>query len=100
MIQIDLFNDDERQYLNSISKGHDRERLSREDILTAVSFAREVADSTDMMILDLIDGVYAKINSLSDDEWGELRMRLPFPVNISFEDDMENIPIDEDVVES
>lgn len=99
MIQMDLFNDDERQYLNSISKGRDRENLSRKDILTAVAFAREVADSTDTMILDLIDGVYFKVNSLSDDEWEELRMLLPFPVNISFEDDMEDVLADEDIAE-
>ncbi len=60
MIQLDVFNDDEKQYLNALTKGRFREKISRQDVLKAVAFARDVADDTDTMILDLIDGVYSK----------------------------------------
>ena len=92
MIQIDLFNDDERQYLNSITKGRDRNSLTRKGILSNIAFAREVSDSTDVMVLDLIDGLYSKVNALSDDEWDELRKLIPLPVNISFEDNVDEVP--------
>lgn len=95
MIQIDLFDDDERQYLNSIVKGRDRSTLTKKGVLANIAFAREVADSTDTMVLDLIDGLYSKVNAISDEEWGELRTLLPFPVNISFEDNVDEVPTDE-----
>ena len=47
------------------------------------------------MILDLIDGVYSKVNNLSDSEWEDLRGLLPFPVVIS-SDDVMDVPADED----
>lgn len=86
MIQYDLFSDDERQYLNSIVKGHNPETIARKYVLDAVGFARDVADDSDAMILDLIDRVYSKVHSLTDEEWKRLRVFLPFPVNISFWD--------------
>lgn len=95
MIQLDVFNDDEKQYLNALTKGRFREKISRQDVLKAVAFARDVADDTDTMILDLIDGVYSKVNYLSDSEWEGLRGALPFPVMIAF-DDVMDVPADED----
>lgn len=95
MIQLDVFNDDEKQYLNALIKGRFREKISRQDVLKAVAFARDVADDTDTMILDLIDGVYSKVNNLSDSEWEDLRGLLPFPVVIS-SDDVMDVPADED----
>lgn len=95
MIQLDVFSDDEKQYLNALAKARYREKISRQDVLKAVAFARDVADDTDTMILDLIDGVYSKVNNLSDSEWEDLRGLLPFPVVIT-SDDVMNIPADED----
>lgn len=95
MIQLDVFNDDEKQYLNALTKGRFREKISRQDVLKAVAFARDVADDTDTMILDLIDGVYSKVNNLSDSEWEDLRGLLPFPVVIS-SDDVMDVSADED----
>lgn len=95
MIQLDIFNDDEKQYLNALVKGRYREKISRHDVLKAVAFARDVADDTDTMILALIDGVYSKVNNLSDAEWEDLRGLLPFPVVITSEDVMD-VPGNED----
>lgn len=95
MIKMDFFDDDERQYLNSIVKDRDREKLKRKDVLSNIAFAREVADHTDEMVTELIDGLYSKINTMSDEEWENLRMQLPFPVNINFEDNIDEVPIDE-----
>jgi len=95
MIQLDIFNNDEKQYLNALAKGRYREKITRQDVLKSVAFARDVADDTDTMILDLIDGVYSKVNNLSDSEWEDLRRLLPFPVIITSEDLMD-VPADED----
>jgi hypothetical protein len=94
MINVDLFEDGERHYINRIAEGRDREKLSRQDILSAVSFAREVADDTDMDIISLIDGVYSKVNALSDEEWDRLKLQLPFPVLITAEDNVDEVPAD------
>lgn len=96
MISIDLFEDGERQYINKIAEGRDREKLSRQDILSAVAFAREVADDTDTNILSLIDGVYSKVKALTDGEWDRLRLLLPFPVLITAEDNVDEVPTDMD----
>ena len=95
MIQLDVFNDDEKQYFNALTKGRYREKISRRDILKAVAFARDVADDTDTMILDLIDGVYSKVNNLSDSGWEGLRGLLPFSVVIT-SDDVMDVPADEE----
>lgn len=94
MINVDLFEDGERQYINKIAEGRDREKLSRQDILSAAAFAREVADDTDTNIISLIDGVYSKVNALSDEEWKRLRIKLPFPVLITAEDNVDEVPTD------
>lgn len=91
---LDLFNDDERQYLNSISVGHDPAKLTKQDVLSYIAFAREIADTSDQMILDLVDSTYSKVNSLTNTEWNDLRLLLPFPVNISFEDNVDEVPED------
>lgn len=91
MIHVDLFSDDERQYINSIVKGRRPDRITRKEILDIVAFARDIADNTDYMILDLIDGVYSKIFALTDEEWEQLRAYLPFLVNIT-SDDNDKIP--------
>lgn len=54
MIQVDLFDDDERQYLNSIVKGSDRNQLTKKSVLTNIAFAREAMDSTETMLVLLI----------------------------------------------
>jgi hypothetical protein len=94
MINVDLFEDEERQYINKIAEGRDREKLSRQDILSAVAFAREVADDTDTNIISLIDGVYSKVNALSDGEWDRLKLQLPFTVLITAEDNVDEVPTD------
>jgi len=94
MINVDLFEDGERQYINKITEGRDKTKLSRKDILSAVAFAREVADDTDTDILSLIDGVYSKVNALTDSEWDGLKRQLPFPVLITAEDNVDEVPTD------
>lgn len=93
-VSVDLFEDEERQYINKIAEGRSKDGISREDMLSIVSFAREVADDTDREIISLIDCVYSKINVLSDEEWEELRRLLPFPVSITAEDNVDEVPTD------
>lgn len=94
MIKVDLFEDEERQYINKIAEGKDRGKLSRQDILSAAAFAREVADDTDANILCLIGGVCSKVNALTDEEWDGLKLLLSFPVLITAEDNVDEVPAD------
>lgn len=100
MINLDLFEDDERQYINKIVERKNLSSVQRTDILSIVAFAREIANPTDSEILSLIDSVFSKVNALSDEEWNTLKKYLPFPVNIDFEDeipdDIEEIEMEEE----
>lgn len=86
MITADLFEDEERQYLNALADGMSQKQLTRDEVLSCVSFAREIADSMDTQILSLLDGVYSKIYNLADNEWDILKRQIPFPTLISADD--------------
>lgn len=86
MITADLFEDEERQYLNTFAEGMKQEQLTREEVLSCIVFAREITDSLDTQILSLLDGVYTKMYNLTDDEWNTLKRQIPFPTAIMAED--------------
>lgn len=85
MITADLFEDEERQYLNKYAEGVGQERLSRKEILDCIAFAREIMEM-DREITSLLDGVYSKIYNLTDSEWDFIKKQIPFPVSISTAD--------------
>ena len=89
IVTIDLFSDEERQVLNSLA--------DHGEICKAALSLRSLADEDDEMYASLLDGLCAKLNSISADEWDGLKPFLPFPVNIAATHDYVdgNIP-DED----
>lgn len=54
--------------------------------------AKDIADSGDEQIVELIDGIYAKLNIMSDEEWNTLRKEIPFQVNITAEENVDDVP--------
>lgn len=85
------FNDDECQYLNKIFERKTNVQLSRNDVVSYVLFARDIADSDNEQIIELIDGLYSKLNLISEEEWDILKNEIPFPVNINAEDNVDEV---------
>lgn len=91
---MSIFEDEECQCINKMTEG--MEQINRLELLGNLAFARDIADKNDEDILSLIDGVYAKIDNLSDGEWDKVKKIIPFPVSIT-SDDTEDIPADEEI---
>lgn len=78
ILGADLFDIDERVFINSCAAGESLEVLTRERLLRHIAFTRMSGDNED--IASLADGLREKIGGLSDEDWDELKMLLPFPV--------------------
>lgn len=78
------FDDEECQYINKLTENLKYEQITKSEILGNLAFAREIAENNDA-ILELIDGVYSKINNMSNTEWEEMKRNLPFEVLITAE---------------
>lgn len=92
----DLFNNEERVLINSICKNEKLSSLAKQDVLNTLLFSRQIADEGDSMMIDLLDGIIKKIQGLTDGEWDELKMNVPFPVAMVAEDEVSEVPSDED----
>lgn len=98
-MDIDIFNNEERVLINSISKGENLTALTRTDVLNSLTFSRQIANEGDTMITGLLDGAIAKMNAMSDEEWDKLKMSIPFPVAQIAESEVSEVPMDEEVTE-
>ena len=95
-VDIDIFNNEERVLLNGICKNEELATLSRERVLDSLTFSKQITDDKDTMILDLLDSTYSKIKVLEENEWDALKNLTPFPVAVMPEDDVEEVPTDEE----
>ena len=75
---IDIFNNEERILINSVCKGELLSDFMKEDVKRSLLFSRQI--SNDNMIKDLLDGLLAKVDAMTDAEWDDLKMLTPFPV--------------------
>ena len=82
VVSIDLFSDEERQIINQLAEGTGY-TASRSEIQTAAVDLRNLTGEGDEDFSALIDGLCAKMNTISDTEWDGLKGYLPFPVNIA-----------------
>lgn len=94
-MQIDIFNNEERVLLNGICKNESLSSLTKEDVLNSLLFSRQIANEDDTMITDLIDSTSFKVKNMTEDEWNELKMKVPFPVALLAEDEVSEVPTDE-----
>ena len=90
---IEYFNNEERVLINSICKGENLPSLTREDVMQSLLFSRKVA-SDDMV--SLVDDTYFKFANMSNIEWDDIKMLVPFPVAVAVEDEVSDVPSDED----
>ncbi|BAL01906.1 hypothetical protein OBV_p-00510 (plasmid) [Oscillibacter valericigenes Sjm18-20] len=94
MIDIDLFDMDERIIMNKASEGVPLSSLTRERLINNLSFARNI--STEQAVTDLLDGLKAKISRLSDGEWDALKLKIPFSTFYDAESNVDEVPADEE----
>jgi len=85
---IDLFDNDERIFINGTSEGEKLSDFTRAKMLGHLDFTLNI--STDDMVIELSKGLKSKISKLTDTEWYELILRLPFPVTYG-DDDEEDV---------
>lgn len=86
MVNYEIFNYEERSIINNNAKGTPIELFTRERCLEALRDARDI--STEGYITELYDGLIKKVEGVSDDDWEQLRERIPFFV-----------PVDDDIFE-
>lgn len=98
-MNIDVFNNEERVLINEMCKGEKLSSLTREDVLTSLTFSRQIANDGDTMITDLLDGIATKVGTMTDNEWEKLKMNVPLPVAQTAEDEVSEVPTDEEVTE-
>lgn len=94
-MDYDIFDNSERIILNGNAQGINVSELSKKRILENLNIAKSV--STEPELLDTINGLIAKVNRITDDEWSALCLKLPFPVAVDAETNVDEVPSDEEV---
>lgn len=90
-----MFNNEERIVLNGICN-NEKLDFSKKSVLDSLLFSEQVV--ADEMMIDLIKGISEKISALSDEEWTEVRKQIPFFVALVPEDEVAEVPTDEEVL--
>lgn len=92
MVDVDVFDIDERIIVNKACEGLPTSNFTRAGFLTNLAFARNI--STEQDVLDTLDGLIAKVERISDDEWGNLRLKIPFATYYDAESNVDDVPVD------
>lgn len=95
MVDIDVFDNDERIIVNKACEGVNVLSFSRDAFLAHLTFARNI--STEQDILGLLDGLIAKVEHISDVEWDNIKSKVPFATYYDAESNVDEVPIDEAV---
>ena len=93
---VERFTDEERVLINQICKNEKLSTLTKADVLKTVMFSQQVAGDDDDMVSDLLEEVFDKLKDMTDAEWDELKMLVPLPVAINPEDDVSEVPDDQE----
>lgn len=95
MIDVDVFVNDERIIVNKACEGTPIADFTRTGFLTNLAFARSI--STEQDVLNLLDGLIAKTERISDDEWDGLKAKIPFATYYDADSNVDEVPQDEAV---
>lgn len=95
MIDVDVFDNDERIIVNKACEGTPIADFTRTGFLTNLAFARSI--STEQDVLKLLDGLIAKTERISDDEWDGLKAKIPFATYYDADSNVDEVPQDEAV---
>lgn len=95
MIDISVFDNEERVLVNKICEGANVAELTKARLMTSLSVSRNIVAEQD--ILDFLDGLISKVERITDEEWDCLKMRLPFETYYDAENNVDEVPADEDI---
>lgn len=98
-MEVNIFNNEESILINGICMNENLATLKKEDALNSLAFSRRITDERDTMLIGLIDGTIEKVQNLTESQWDSLKMKTPLPVALVAEDDVSEVPEDEDVTE-
>lgn len=93
MIDVDVFDNDERIIVNKACEGTPIADFTRTGFLANLAFARSI--STEQDVLNLLDGLIAKTEHISDDEWDGLKAKIPFATYYDADSNVDEVPQDE-----
>lgn len=93
-MQIEKFNNEERTFLNSICKNETLSSLTKEDVVQSLRFSQQITNEEDAMLIALVDSTLDKVLNMTESEWNELKMQVPFPVPLVAEDEVSEVPLD------
>lgn len=109
MMERIIFDNEESAIINSVCTGEPMNRLTRSYLLeclqtvknfmlTGEGLKEEKPEHLKSMIeIDIIDGIILKFDVLSDAQWDDMKLLLPFPVVWTPED--EDFDLEEDGAE-
>lgn len=95
LIDVDVFDNDERIIVNKACEGTPIADFTRTGFLANLAFARSI--STEQDVLNLLDGLIAKTERISDDEWNGLKAKIPFATYYDADSNVDEVPQDEAV---
>lgn len=98
MVDVNYFNNEEKVLINGICMNEKLSELTRNDAEVSLLFSAQITNEDDTMMMNLINGTLSKVQKLSDAEWDELKMLTPFPVAANEEDDISEVPDEEDEI--
>lgn len=93
-----VFNNEEMILVNAICTGKKLSELKKDDAVMSLMFSRQITNDDDSMMIDLIDGTLEKVKGMSDEEWDEVKMLMPFEVVADGVEDVSEVPANEDVL--
>lgn len=98
-MEVNVFNNEESILINGICENEKLAALTKDDVVNSLTFSRQIADDGDTMLIGLIDSTIEKVQNLTESQWDDLKMKTPFPVALLAEDDVSEVPEDEDETE-
>ena len=69
--------------------------FTRAGFLANLNFSRSI--STEQDVLNLLDGLIAKTERISDEEWESLKTKIPFDTYYDADSNVDEVPQDEAV---
>jgi len=93
MIDVDVFDNDERIIVNKACEGAPIADFTRTGFLSNLKFARSI--STEQDVIDTLDGLISKTERISDEEWSGLKSKIPFDTYYDTESNVGDVPQDE-----
>ena len=78
--KLDIFDIDEQIAINNTISGENIKAFSREDFLKRIAFVLVI--NNDEQITSLYMGLKDKITAISNDEWKQICLYLPFDVPV------------------